>query len=1565
MRFSPLLATCFLLLGQMSLSADDGNRLAYLNDFCNPYYAHRTFPKLVTPQWVGEAGVEAVVTLGIDDMREVDKYETYLRPILERLKKIDGRAAVSIMTCSIDPAHPHLQTWLKEGVSLETHTADHPCPCLQGGDFDKAKSTYDRCVDQISAIPNNRPVAFRFPCCDSQNTPSPRAFAEIINRTTPGGNYLQLSTSVSAMLTADDPDLPRELVLDRDGKPRFSRYVPFPSFVNKVENYPYPFVIDRLCWEFPTAVPDDWQGFHLQQANNPKTLEDMKATLDATVIKRGVHNFVFHPHGWIRNDQMVDFIDHAVEQHGGKVKFLNFRECIDRLNKHLLAGQPLRDEHGGDNGVRILDLNNDGYLDVVIGNEQLQRTRIWLPKENRWQESDFPTRIVDLNANGTHVDAGVRFGVLAGPGTTSLIVRNEKTAGVWHFDGKNWQEDKQSLAGLAIDGQPIFTARAGVDQGVRLRDLDGDGRCEVIVSNPQQQTVFAWQNEEKSWRRLPFSLPEEAVIVDAQGGDQGLRLMDIDEDGHDDLLLSNERRFGLYLWESLEKGWAREVRAGRRGDGSDAIPMISRSGTNNGAWFAARHLWIQNEDTHKLPDGVDRRSFADLLGGKPARPRSIEASLRSIELPEGFTAQLVAAEPLVMDPVAFDWGPDGRLWVVEMADYPLGVDGQSKPGGRVRWLEDVDQDGVYDRSTLFLDNLSTPNGIMAWRNGVLITAAPDVLYAEDTTGDGKADRVEVLFTGFGKGNQQHRVNGLSWGLDNWVYLANGDSGGVVVSKKTGAKVDIRGRDIRIRPDQGLIEPVAGQSQFGRSRDDWGNWFGSNNPNPVFHYVLDDHYLQRNPHFSPPASRRDAREGSTLVYPISPNISHCDPKHRPLGSPSIFTSCNSTIVYRDDLFGPDYAQSTFTSEPVYNLIHRRLLLPEGVTFRSVRPDDMQTTEFFRSSDPWCRPTSLRVGPDGALYVADMVREVIEHPEWINDELEKQIDVRAGHDRGRIYRIAPVGVPRRSVPRLDTLGTAELVAALASPSGWQRDLAHRMLVWRGDEAAIEPLQQLLRKHPDPRTRLQALCVLEGLGTMPPASLAQGLKDADPRVRTRALRIGEAQLAGTNTVFAPVLDEGADVPLLQMQLACSLGESEDAAWSGKRLGQLALQNASDPYLKAAVMSSLHADNIEYVLAEVLDATGDEVVKRSLVDQLLAVAIGLQQKAAVSRAFASLSVATDNGYSDGQLASLARLLTVLESRKETPEKLLDAPLRERIDGMVAQARATVADPSLPVSRRAVAVRLLGRDAAHADADLQQLTALLAPQHPPELQRAAVEALALLSNPRIPALLLADWNQFSPAVRAGALDLLLGRQAGTLALIAGLESGQVSPSQIDAARRDRLLHHKETSIRTAAGKVFSQPTSSDRKDVIEQHRAALALDADPARGKVVFGKRCAACHQLEGVGSQVGPSLLAIKDRTPEAMLIAILDPNRAVEEKFLAYSVITTDGRILSGVIAEESGNQISLRDASGKQLDILRNQIEELRVTTRSLMPEGLEKDVPDQELADLIEYLVTVKEAAPGE
>lgn len=597
--------------------ANDGNRLTYLDAFCDPYYVGPATAKLTTPQWIGEPGVEAAAILSNDDLRDAKHHEQFLRPIVERLKKIDGRGPFSCMGNQIDQNDPIFQRWFQEEVTVEPHTYHHPCPCLQGDDFTKAKTTYDQCVDQMFDLPNAQPVAFRMPCCDSMNSMSPRFYAEVFNKTTPKGNFLRINSSVFLLFTPNDPDLPQSLLRDEEGRLRFDKYVPRDrEFVNYVEDYPYPYVVARLCWELPSAGPDDWQGFNLQGAHNPATVRDMMAALDATVIQQGVYTLTHHVDRWIRSDQVVELIDHAVEKHGKKIMFLNFHEVNDRLTKNLLGGVPLRAANGQDNGVRILDLNNDGFMDVVIGNENVQQTRLWSPHKNEWITTDFPTSIVSVDPNGNRHDAGVHFGILQKNGHASVLVRNEQTSGLWHLEGANWIADPQGLAGLELDS-PILTCRNGQDQGVRLVDLDLDGICELVVSNPRQQAVFAWSPTKQTWSKLPFTLPTGATIVDSQGRDAGLRLVDINEDGHVDVVFSNAEHYLLNTFVSMTDGWSNQVLAGKQSDDTP-IPMIVRAdGTNNGAWFKYGHMWVQNEQTggRVKPSQSVNRSYAALLEG--------------------------------------------------------------------------------------------------------------------------------------------------------------------------------------------------------------------------------------------------------------------------------------------------------------------------------------------------------------------------------------------------------------------------------------------------------------------------------------------------------------------------------------------------------------------------------------------------------------------------------------------------------------------------------------------------------------------------------------------------------------------------------------------------------------------------------------------------------------------------------------------------------------------------------------------------------------------------------------
>ncbi|HQU47012.1 MAG: dehydrogenase, partial [Planctomycetia bacterium 21-64-5] len=534
-------------------------------------------------------------------------------------------------------------------------------------------------------------------------------------------------------------------------------------------------------------------------------------------------------------------------------------------------------------------------------------------------------------------------------------------------------------------------------------------------------------------------------------------------------------------------------------------------------------------------------------------------ALESMVARPGFQVELVACEPLTMDPVAFAWGADGKLWIVEMADYPLGIDGKGTPGGRVRFLEDRDGDGRYDSSTLFLDGLSYPNGIMPWRKGVLVTCAPEIFYAEDTDGDGRADLRKPLYRGFGEGNPQHRVNGLRWGLDNWVYCANGDSGGGIESLLTGEKVNIGGRDFRIRPDEGLIEPVTGQTQFVRERDDWGNWFGNNNSHPMYHFALDDHYLRRNPHVASPEPRVQVSlaPGAAPVFPASRTL----PRFNDQNAANRFTSACSAIIYRDNLFGPRFAGNSFVSEPVHNLVHREVIFADGFTFHSRRDDDERRSEFLASTDNSCRPAMIRVGPDGALWVADMYRQVIEHPEWIPKEVQAKVDLRAGADKGRIYRVVPVDARPRPMPRFDKLDVAGLVAALDSPSGWQRDLVQQLLLERNDPAAVPLLKSLLADTAKPPlARLHALTTLDGLKAIDAGLLRQTL-GIHSQIDRHVARLSEPYFDRSPELAAAVARlVDSDEPQLLMQLAYSLGEwhSPDA---GRALGKLALRTVERP--------------------------------------------------------------------------------------------------------------------------------------------------------------------------------------------------------------------------------------------------------------------------------------------------------------------------------------------------------------------------------------------------------------------
>jgi putative heme-binding domain-containing protein len=292
---------------------------------------------------------------------------------------------------------------------------------------------------------------------------------------------------------------------------------------------------------------------------------------------------------------------------------------------------------------------------------------------------------------------------------------------------------------------------------------------------------------------------------------------------------------------------------------------------------------------------------------------------------------------------------------------------------------------------------------------------------------------------------------------------------------------------------------------------------------------------------------------------------------------------------------------------------------------------------------------------------------------------------------------------------------------------------------------------------------------------------------------------------------------------------------------------------------------------------------------------------------------------------------------------------------GLFDAARGLIADEKGPQPERLVAVRLLGRGLDHQTEDRTVLTDLLTPRRPEEMQSAAAATLGRSGNPESVAVLLGGWKGYSPALRAQVLEVLLRRQEGVKAVLDAAEKRQVEPFEIDAVRRQQLLQHKDAALRERAVKLFRDAISPNRQKVIDSYRDALTLTGDAKRGAEVFGKHCAACHKLGNVGQAVGPDLASVGDKSPEGLLIAILDPNRSVEARYVNYQATTKNGQTFSGVLMVQTATSITLVSAAGKEQVILRTDLDELTSSGKSAMPEGLEKEVSQQALADLIAHL----------
>ncbi|GAA4439541.1 c-type cytochrome [Ravibacter arvi] len=979
---------------------------------------------------------------------------------------------------------------------------------------------------------------------------------------------------------------------------------------------------------------------------------------------------------------------------------------------------------------------------------------------------------------------------------------------------------------------------------------------------------------------------------------------------------------------------------------------------------------------------------------QPAAPFNREEALRSFELMEGFQIEVVAHEPLIADPVAMEIDESGRMYVIEMHGYPLDKSGS----GSVKLLSDEDGDGVMDKSVVFTDKLVLPNGVMRWKKGILVTDAPHVFYFEDTDGDGRADVKDTLLTGFALSNPQHKVSTPKYGLDNWIYVANepatasklymdefGDTGTEIrFPGAAGSAVlppNANGRSVRFRPDRHQLEMLSSATQYSNAQDVWGRQFFGNNTNHLYHEVIQARYLARNPHLAV-ANATHTLSGYGMpadVYPITENA-----EHQIFTDVGVFTSACGINLYGGGLFPEQFDHVAFVAEPVSNLVHAATLKGDGASFKAGRL--LEKKEFLASRDAWFRPVNHYIGPDGALYVVDYHRRYIEHPEWMADDIVKSGALYDGKDKGRIYRITPVGTPGPEWTKglqLEKSGNEELVRYLSHKNVWYRKNAQRLLVDRQERSVVDQLAALATENSQPLGQLHAAWTLEGLNALTPATVAALLDSRVPELRENGIVLSEL-LGGEHAEITKALlalREDPD-PRVRFQLLCTLGALDTPEAREARMKllfgdirdswmQIAALSAKAPdyesLLKEAIRRYSSTDDACHRLIERLTSMPGETGSHDQIRSLIAEAIGARDRHAGGWQSAILTglarnKATDFRHEDYN--STRDILVKAASGHPYPAvqeaslnllRITGLPKGGPTEKVLAASKGILENPSAKTEDRLHALAFLS---INPDQALRPVFyRLLTPKEPVGLQKAALKVLGEMSGTEIADYLTDNWQQLSPQLRDAAIGLFLAGEERTRILIKALENNVIDPSSLDFYRQIYLMTLANDTLRKKARVIFKDESKTEeRKKAIASYSGALSGKGNAENGQQVFARNCSVCHQIGGnYGTAFGPDLGTIRNRRPESLLTDILDPSLSIADGFDLWELKLTNGESRQGIISTETPTTIALSIYGSAPEIISRQDIESMRALGVTIMPAGLETAIPVQEMADLLAFL----------
>ena len=956
---------------------------------------------------------------------------------------------------------------------------------------------------------------------------------------------------------------------------------------------------------------------------------------------------------------------------------------------------------------------------------------------------------------------------------------------------------------------------------------------------------------------------------------------------------------------------------------------------------------------------------------KPQSPVSPQESLKWIETEPGFQVELVASEPQIVDPVSMQIDERGRIWVVEMGDYP--TEGNA-PKSRIVVLQDKDLDGYYESSTVFADRLLFATGVQPWDNGAIVTVEGQLLMLRDNDGDLQSDSTEVWLEGFSTGNPQLRANHPTINADGWLYIASGLRGGKIKAtlpfgNPTLERIDLTGCDLRVHMLTGRVESIAGPSQFGLSFDQFGHRYGCSNRNPCFEIVSERADLSMSPLSGLATALHDVSpsNAASRVYPLVNAWTTSN-----LHAGQCTAACGVLVTHSRHFPDASFA-TTLTCEPTGSLVQRRSMIRTDGLLQVT--GEVPQREWLASHDPWFRPVDLYEGPKGDIYVVDMYRAVIEHPEWVPAELKNRPDQRQGDSHGRIYRVTRAD-SRNAKGNSLANQPSSTADRLSHPDMWCRSTASQAVLAAATKGQkdqfVETLDAICKNPSSPIGAIANACwLLSACDALDESVVHSLMKSQSAEIR--------------NVAWSAMRQASPKWPQLWKQSAvqvfddprATIDEMQSAAWF---IAALPKEEPNTPhadlmerYAEQAAKSLFRTNDPTHLWMAITAAWRDEAlafllqyqnVARSVSGELGSIARDSLVRMATRAAQQPFLNFAIQEYAE----SLAQELTdkISPAARSTSFAILEGfarsgklsiPANSELERIV---QTSAADRSTTNQLAAISILATSKTASSKSLALKMLEG-----SDRSLLKAVIATCSVHDTPEFSTWLLERFPSALPEIRQELFNAIRSNPKRLALLVDQLEAGKLSTKIFDASQIQNLTAVRDTLIAPRLAKVFANSINTDRQKVIDDYSNRLAtIEVNPNnnRGKAIFAKNCSACHRLDGVGTTVGPEISDSRDQSFEKMLISILDPNRSIDANYFRYLARTDEGTVVEGLLKDSNSQTITLQSQNGALTTLNRDDIEELKSSGTSLMPEGIESQISANDMAELLWYVKNWRYAA---